>query len=77
MQLAYLPSPVRGVVDQGPLPLRAFALCVILGIFVAVWLARRRWAARGRDAYEVQDIAIWADSQGGAGVRGQRGAARR
>lgn len=69
MQLAYLPSPARGVVDLGPLPLRAYALCIILGIFVAIWLTRRRWAARGRDAHEVEDIAIWAVPFGIVGGR--------
>lgn len=69
MQLAYLPSPAQGVVHLGPLPLRAYAFCIILGIFVAVWLTRRRWAARGRDRHEVDDIAIWAVPFGIAGGR--------
>ncbi|MGW7695304.1 prolipoprotein diacylglyceryl transferase [Streptomyces asiaticus] len=69
MQLAYLPSPAQGVVHLGPLPLRAYAFCIILGIFVAVWLTRRRWAARGRDRHEVDDIAIWAVPFGIVGGR--------
>ncbi|MGW7594575.1 prolipoprotein diacylglyceryl transferase [Streptomyces rubiginosohelvolus] len=69
MQLAYLPSPAQGVVHLGPLPLRAYAFCITLGIFVAVWLTRRRWAARGRDRHEVDDIAIWAVPFGIVGGR--------
>ncbi|WP_262705092.1 MULTISPECIES: prolipoprotein diacylglyceryl transferase [Streptomyces] len=69
MQLAYLPSPAQGVVHLGPLPLRAYAFCIILGIFVAVWLTRTRWAARGRDRHEVDDIAIWAVPFGIVGGR--------
>ncbi|GAA0898423.1 MULTISPECIES: prolipoprotein diacylglyceryl transferase [Streptomyces violaceusniger group] len=69
MQLAYLPSPAQGVVHLGPLPLRAYAFCIILGIFVAVWLTRRRWAARGHDRHEVDDIAIWAVPFGIVGGR--------
>ncbi|MDW6063907.1 prolipoprotein diacylglyceryl transferase [Streptomyces sp. FXJ1.4098] len=69
MQLAYLPSPAQGVVHLGPLPLRAYAFCIILGIFVAIWLTRRRWAARGRDRHEVEDIAIWAVPFGIVGGR--------
>ncbi|MFJ7244341.1 prolipoprotein diacylglyceryl transferase [Kitasatospora sp. NPDC098652] len=59
MQLAFLPSPSRGVIHLGPLPLRAYAFCIILGIVVAVWLGGRRWAARGGDRAAVADIALW------------------
>ncbi|MBI0293209.1 prolipoprotein diacylglyceryl transferase [Streptomyces sp. PRKS01-29] len=69
MQLAYLPSPAQGVLHLGPLPLRAYAFCIILGVFVAVGLTRRRWAARGRDRHEVDDIAIWAVPFGIVGGR--------
>ncbi|MFE2188136.1 prolipoprotein diacylglyceryl transferase [Streptomyces sp. NPDC059455] len=69
MQLAYLPSPAQGVVHLGPLPLRAYALCIILGIVVAVWLTRRRWAACGHDRHEVDDIAVWAVPFGIVGGR--------
>ena len=34
--LAYLPSPDRGVWMLGPVPIRAYALCIIAGIVVAV-----------------------------------------
>jgi prolipoprotein diacylglyceryl transferase len=60
MQLAYLPSPSRGVWHLGPFPIRAYALCIIAGIFAAVWLTGRRWATRGRDRNEIADIAVWA-----------------
>ncbi|MYT33115.1 MULTISPECIES: prolipoprotein diacylglyceryl transferase [unclassified Streptomyces] len=60
MNLAYLPSPSQGVWHLGPVPIRAYALCIILGIFAAVWLSQRRWAARGRDPQEIADIAMWA-----------------
>lgn len=42
MDLAYLPSPSTGVLHLGPVPLRAYAFCIILGVFVAVWLGNRR-----------------------------------
>jgi prolipoprotein diacylglyceryltransferase len=47
MQL-YIPSPSQGVWYLGPVPIRAYALCIIAGILVAVWLTRRRWAATQR-----------------------------
>jgi prolipoprotein diacylglyceryl transferase len=58
--LASLPSPTRSAVFLGPLPLRFYALCIIVGIVVAVWLGMRRWAARGGKPEEVLDVAGWA-----------------
>ncbi len=67
--LAYLPSPPRGVWDIGPFPLRAYALCIIVGIIVAVWWGNRRWMARGGQDGEVLDVAIWAVPFGLVGGR--------
>ncbi|MBC6462367.1 prolipoprotein diacylglyceryl transferase [Actinomadura sp. HBU206391] len=57
--LAYLPSPSDGVWHLGPLPLRAYALMIIIGIVVAIWLGERRWAARGGSPNVVVDVAVW------------------
>ncbi|GAY10966.1 prolipoprotein diacylglyceryl transferase [Pseudonocardia sp. N23] len=69
MTLAYLPSPSQGVWHIGPLPIRAYALCIIAGILVAVSLTRRRWADRGGRPDDVVDIAIWAVPFGVVGGR--------
>lgn len=58
--LAYIPSPAQGVWHLGPLPLRAYAVCIIVGIVVAVWWGSRRWQARGGQPGEVIDVALWA-----------------
>ncbi|GAA4954026.1 prolipoprotein diacylglyceryl transferase [Yinghuangia aomiensis] len=60
MDLAYIPSPSRGVIHLGPLPLRGYALCIIIGVVIAIWLGERRWAARGGRHGTVMDIAVWA-----------------
>ncbi|MFJ8080542.1 prolipoprotein diacylglyceryl transferase [Streptomyces sp. NPDC096205] len=60
MELAYIPSPSRGVLHLGPIPLRGYAFCIIIGVFLAVWLGNRRWIARGGRAGTVADIAVWA-----------------
>src|SRR4029450_14070202 len=57
--LATIPSPDRGVWYLGPLPLRAYALCIIAGIIVAIWWGERRWVARGGLKNDVTDIAVW------------------
>ncbi|HSF26399.1 MAG TPA: prolipoprotein diacylglyceryl transferase [Actinomycetes bacterium] len=69
MLLASIPSPPAGQIDLGPLPLRGYALCIILGVVVAVWLGERRWVARGGLPGEVSDIAIWAVPFGLVGGR--------
>lgn len=67
--LASIPSPDQGVWYLGPVPIRAYALCIILGVVVAVWLGERRWVARGGRPGQVGDIAIWAVPFGLVGGR--------
>jgi prolipoprotein diacylglyceryl transferase len=67
--LAYLPSPAQGVWQLGPLPIRAYALCILVGIFVAVYMTDRRWRARGGKAGEIADVALWAVPAGIIGAR--------
>ena len=69
MELAYIPSPSRGVLYLGPIPLRGYAFCIIIGVFVAVWLGNKRWVARGGRAGTVADIAVWAVPFGLVGGR--------
>jgi prolipoprotein diacylglyceryl transferase len=54
-----IPSPAQGVWHLGPVPLRAYALCIIAGIIVAVWMGERRWVARGGRTGDVTEIATW------------------
>ncbi|MET8539038.1 prolipoprotein diacylglyceryl transferase [Kitasatospora sp. NPDC004799] len=69
MDIAYIPSPSRGVLYLGPIPLRAYAFCIILGVVVAVWLGSKRWVARGGAKHTVGDIAVWAVPFGLVGGR--------
>lgn len=69
MTLAYLPSPSQGVWHLGPIPIRAYAMCILLGIVVAVVWTGRRWEARGGHHEDVVDIAIWAVPFGLVGGR--------
>ncbi len=57
---ASIPSPTVGVLYLGPVPLRAYALCILAGIVVAIWLTGRRLQARGYDKELVLDVATWA-----------------
>jgi prolipoprotein diacylglyceryl transferase len=69
LELAYLPSPSQGVWQVGPVPVRAYALCIIAGILVAIWVGERRFVARGGRPGTVADVAIWAVPFGIAGGR--------
>lgn len=56
----FIPSPAESVWHLGPLPLRAYALCIIAGAVAAIWIGERRFVARGGRAGAIGDIAVWA-----------------
>lgn len=62
-------SPAQGVWNLGPIPVRAYALLIVLGIVVAVWLGNRRYVQRGGLPGTVVDVAIWAVPFGIVGGR--------
>jgi prolipoprotein diacylglyceryl transferase len=64
-----IPSPSEGVWHLGPLPLRAYALAIILGVFAAVWTGEKRWVARGGTHGQIGDLALWAVPAGLIGAR--------
>ena len=66
---AAIPSPTQSVWWLGPLPVRAYALCILAGVGVALWLAIRRWEHRGGEADDVLDVALWALPLGLVGGR--------
>ncbi len=64
-----IPSPTTGVWNLGPLPVRAYAMCILLGIVVAMWITQRRLATRGGTPGQVLDISAWAVPFGIVGGR--------
>ncbi len=64
-----IPSPSEGVWHLGPLPLRAYAFAIILGVFAAIWTGERRWVARGGTRGQIGDLALWAVPAGLIGAR--------
>ena len=69
MILASIPSPEQGVWNLGPLPIRAYAFAIIIGIVVAVWIGNRRYIARGGAPGTITDLAVWAVPFGIVGGR--------
>jgi prolipoprotein diacylglyceryl transferase len=58
--LASFPSPSQGVWHLGPLPIRAYAMFILLGVIAALFLGNKRWADRGGERGVIFDIALWA-----------------
>jgi prolipoprotein diacylglyceryl transferase len=69
VDLAYIPSPSESVWQLGPVPIRAYALCLIAGIVAACWIAEARMRARGAPKWAVLDLAVWAVPFGIVGAR--------
>ncbi|MET8385074.1 prolipoprotein diacylglyceryl transferase [Streptosporangium canum] len=69
MPLASIPSPSQGVWHLGVVPIRAYALCIVLGVIVAVIMGERRWRARGGAPGTIVDLAVWAVPFGLVGGR--------
>jgi prolipoprotein diacylglyceryl transferase len=64
-----IPSPTVGVLHLGPLPLRGYAVAILLGIAVAIWITGRRLADRGGQPGQALDISAYAVVAGIVGGR--------
>ena len=58
--LASFPSPAQGVWHLGPIPLRAYAMFILIGVIAALFIGNKRWANRGGEPGVIFDIALWA-----------------
>ncbi|MDN5604056.1 prolipoprotein diacylglyceryl transferase [Rothia sp. HC945] len=67
--MAAIPSPTWSAFRLGPLTIHAYALCILLGIVICIWLTSRRWRAKGEDPERIWDIALWAIPFGLVGAR--------
>lgn len=67
--MAFIPSPPTGVWHLGPIPLRAYAFCILVGIFAAIAIAERRHVAAGGRKGLISDVALWAVPFGIVGGR--------
>jgi len=67
--LLAIPSPSDGVWHLGDFPIRGYALSIIVGIALAIWIGERRWRDRGGAPGVVMDVAVWAVPFGIVGGR--------
>ncbi|WP_296631669.1 prolipoprotein diacylglyceryl transferase [Rhodoluna sp.] len=64
-----IPSPSISYVDLGPVRVHFYALFILAGIVLAIWLANRRLKARGADGGLALDVALWTVPIGIIGAR--------
>ncbi len=55
-----IPSPTSGVWHLGIFPVRGYAMCILAGIVVCLWITQRRLLDRGGKAGQTLDISAWA-----------------
>jgi prolipoprotein diacylglyceryl transferase len=67
--VAAIPSPTTSVWHLLGLPIRAYALCIVLGIVAAVLIMEYRLRARGVAHWASLDMAVWAVPFGIIGAR--------
>ncbi|HEX2703770.1 MAG TPA: prolipoprotein diacylglyceryl transferase [Solirubrobacteraceae bacterium] len=67
--LASIPSPSANGFHLGPVFIHAYGLAYVAAVAAAVFITRRRWAARGGDADLVYDVALWGFPAGIVGGR--------
>lgn len=65
----FIPSPTVSAFVLGPLTIRFYALAILAGIVVGVWLTARRLTARGGATGQTLDIVVWAVPFGIVGGR--------
>jgi prolipoprotein diacylglyceryl transferase len=66
---ASIPSPTISFFDLGPFRVHIYALFILAGIVLAIWMANRRLNKRGGESGVAIDIALWAVPFGIVGGR--------
>ena len=69
MILAYSPSPTISQFSIGPVTIHIYALCILMGIVLAVWITTTRWKKLGGNFDQVLDITLVSVPAGIIGAR--------
>jgi len=71
--LSSIPTPSNSAIGIGPLTVHYYALCIIVGVAIAIWLGDKRYRAFAHNSEEsigvVADVAIYAVPAGIIGGR--------
>lgn len=69
MTLAYIPSPTISQFSIGPVTIHIYALCILMGIVLAVWITTTRWKKLGGNFDQVLDSTLVSVPAGIIGAR--------
>lgn len=69
MTLAYIPSPTISQFSIGLVTIHIYALCILMGIVLAVWITTTRWKKLGGNFDQVLDITLVSVPAGIIGAR--------
>ncbi|MEY4559865.1 MAG: hypothetical protein RLZ82_880 [Actinomycetota bacterium] len=69
MILSSIPSPNISFIELGPFKIHFYALCILTGIILAIWIANRRLVRWGYQSGLALDIALWTVPIGVVGAR--------
>lgn len=67
--LTSIPSPSVSEIHLGPLPLRAYAVMILIGIFIAAYVLEKRYVSKGGPKDTTMDVAFWMVIVGIIGAR--------
>ena len=71
--LSSIPTPTNSAIGIGPLTVHFYALCIIVGVAIAIWLGNKRYRTFANDSEQsigvVADVAIYAVPAGIIGGR--------
>src|SRR5437870_4349457 len=67
--LGFIPSPSKGILHVGPVPLHAYGLCLAFGVLAAATVAERRWKSRGGRPGTIGEIGVAVVVSGVVGAR--------
>ena len=65
----FIPTPSSSTLELGLFTLHYYALCILLGIFVAIWVTKKRYFALGGNPNDISDLAIYVIPAGIIGGR--------
>ena len=65
----FIPTPSVSSISVGPLTIHLYALCIIIGVAVAIWLGDKRYRAFGGEQGVITELAIWVVPAGVIGGR--------
>ena len=55
----FIPTPSSSTLELGFFTVHFYALAILLGIVLAIWLTKRRYAAMGGNPDEISDLAFF------------------